>query len=184
MPNTEKPRLVILDVDRPLTAKEHPVRDIFLNPSIKTDVVIFFYEEKNNTPCRIEVVLKNISRSLKDDMQELFPDVEIEDYEDDYTDFSLRDVAKDTFIEIVSNRYEVQVKLFSVEKPLPREITPMQQVVIKCSNGHDFLQQHILMQDKLVKRGRNGDIMRERDYICPVCKIKIDTRDVVWENAK
>jgi len=54
--------------------------------------------------------------------------------------------------------------------------------VMRCSNGHDFFQRNILMQDTLVKRGRNGDIMRERDYVCPICKVKIDTRYVVWEN--
>ena len=54
--------------------------------------------------------------------------------------------------------------------------------VMRCSNGHDFFQKHILMQDTLVERGRNGDIIRERDYICPICKVKIDTPYVVCEN--
>lgn len=132
-----KEKIIVLDVDRKLTNKEHPVKDIF-QPFERLGIGIVLFSYKSEKPERIEaVLLKPIS--LGSVIEELFPGVMI-DNEEDFPDFEIKDMDKDVFFDVLSQKYEIEVKSFSSGKPVCSKCSkPLTKEELKTHNFADMM---------------------------------------------
>jgi hypothetical protein len=133
----KKEKIIILDVDRKLTDKEHPVKNIF-QPYDVLGVGVVLFSYKSEQPPRMEAVLLR-PISLGADMEKLFPGVLIDD-EEDFPDFEIKDMDKDTFFDVLSQKYEIEVKSFSQEKPVCSKCNkPLSKDDIRTHNFADMM---------------------------------------------
>lgn len=118
MHNTDKPRLVILDMDRQLTYEEHiKEKDYFQE---KVDIMFYYHQSRNySSPyCEAIIINEKSTVELENEIYELFSDVKIEydAYMNEEMFFRVFDMTKEAILNVIASLYKIELKLFSIEK--------------------------------------------------------------------
>ncbi len=125
--SVEKLRIRIIEINRPINKVEGSIKEIYRHFKIHPfDASVEFKEEEISGFKTARVTFFNIGSPLYlgKSFPEIFPECEDieerkEDSPEDFVDFILDNISRDKFFDILGQRFEVDVKLLSVEKKMP-----------------------------------------------------------------